>query len=200
MKYEYEYGILELREHSSGNYQHRTKYNATVSDLTVALAVDFQTAGEKLTKRVSKDKYLGFLLSETFGEHPLHIAAKIKKWCIDKDVRTLNIAGNGIYTLAKYDWSQEKINIFIYTVLKALKNSGITKIVSGGQTGVDYAGLVAGYSLGYDVCGTFPKGFRQRDQYGVDYTQTELEVRRRIMNDAVNLPEFIFEQKSVFFD
>ena len=195
-----DYGTLELLEHISSNYQYRTQYNATVADLTVAFAVDFQTAGERLTKKVSKDKYLGFLLSDTVGEHPLHIAAKIKKWCIDKEVRTLNIAGNGLYTLCEYDWTQEKINIFMYTVLKALKNSSITKIISGGQTGVDYAGLVAGYSLGYAVCGTFPKGFRQRNEEGIDYTQTEVEVRRRIIDDASKLPEVFAGQKSIFFD
>lgn len=88
----------------------------------------------------------------------------------------------------------------MYTVLKALKNSSITKIISGGQTGVDYAGLVAGYSLGYAVCGTFPKGFRQRNEEGIDYTQTEVEVRRRIIDDASKLPEVFAGQKSIFFD
>ena len=192
-------GTLELNEHSSSNYQHRTNYNATVADLTVAFAVDFETAGEKLTKKVSKDKYLRFLISDT-GEHPIHIAAKIKQWCVNKNVKTINIAGNGLYTLSQHNWTQEKTNIFIYSVLKALKNSMITKIVSGGQTGVDYAGIVAGYSLGYDVCGTFPKRFRQRDQYGIDFTQTEIEVKRKILHDALNLQECWSENKSVFFD
>jgi hypothetical protein len=84
-------------EHNSVGYQARTKHNADSAGLTVAIAADFSTAGEKLTAKVSEGKYLPIALD---------VAAKTAGTRIAKAMRqmgtsTLNVAGNGIYTLGQ---------------------------------------------------------------------------------------------------
>ena len=41
--------------------------------------------------------------------------------------------------------------------------SGVTKIISGGQTGVDEAGLIAGRKLGLNIGGTAPKNYKRNN-------------------------------------
>ena len=50
---------------TSGNnsYPSRTRENANWSDITIALAQDFNTAGEKLTKRAAGNKYVSSILA-----------------------------------------------------------------------------------------------------------------------------------------
>lgn len=72
----------------------------------------------------------------------------------------LNVAGNGIYTLIKKGVEQETINQYVYDVVSLVhKHWPLDKIVSGGQTGVDTAGLVTGCALDIDTVGHGPKGF-----------------------------------------
>jgi hypothetical protein len=47
----------------------------------------------------------------------------------------------------------------------------ITKIISGGQTGADQAGLAAGKELGLETGGWMPKGFRTDDGARLDFKQ-----------------------------
>lgn len=52
---------------TSGNnsYPSRTRENANWSDITIALAQDFNTAGERLTKNAAGNKYVSFTLAAT---------------------------------------------------------------------------------------------------------------------------------------
>jgi hypothetical protein len=47
----------------------------------------------------------------------------------------------------------------------------VTKIISGGQTGADQAGLAAGKELGLETGGWMPKGFRTDDGARLDFKQ-----------------------------
>ncbi len=170
---------LVIQEHSSPKYSPRTFANAKVADLTVAFAVEFCTAGEKCTHKAAGDRYVSI---DILRSSPIEAARVLWKHCNRWEVQTLNIAGNGIYTLANHEWSQERINQYVYDVLAILtKYLPIFKIVSGGQTGVDIAGLVAAYKLGIPCVGTLPKGFIQRDFSGRDREYP----KERIVNDII---------------
>ena len=64
----------------------------------------------------------------------------------------LNIAGNGIYTLvqANSEATQADVNNLVEEILKKFIQEGITiaEIRSGGQTGIDEAGIIAAQRLG----------------------------------------------------
>lgn len=172
--------LLTIQEHSSTKYSPRTYANAKVADLTVAFAVNFDTAGEKCTHKAAGAEYAAFPLK--FNPSSLDQARYLWKYCKHYKVETLNIAGNGIQTLMSFDWDQVRINQYIYEVIKHVRpHHPISKIVSGGQTGVDLAGLVAAYKLGIPCVGTLPKGFMQRDAFGRDRWYTE----EQIVNDII---------------
>jgi hypothetical protein len=65
-------------------------------------------------------------------------------------------------------------------VAKVAEHWSITKIVSGGQTGADIAGLVAAVALQIPAIGTLPHGFRQRDEQGNDHRHTEATIHAQI--------------------
>lgn len=133
---------------SSTSYPVRTRENAEWSDITIALAEDFSTAGERLTQRVAGTKYVSHSLSSS--NNPQAIADSIYDQIASKgkvkDLK-LNIAGNGIYTLNQ---PQEYYNNLLTEVLSILQSKGVTisAIRSGGQTGIDEAGIIAAQRLG----------------------------------------------------
>lgn len=132
---------------SSTSYSVRTRENAEWSDITIALAEDFSTAGERLTQRVAGTKYVSHSLSSS--NNPQAIADSIYDQIASKgkvkDLK-LNIAGNGIYTLNQ---PQEYYNNLLTEVLSILQSKGVTisAIRSGGQTGIDEAGIIAAQRL-----------------------------------------------------
>ena len=134
---------MRIIEHSSESYAPRTYVNAGRADLTIAFAMDFNTAGEKLTRKAAGTKYLAMGLDRD----SVMAAREVWKACRDAGKGdkplVLNIAGNGIYTLAKQGWTQEEVNKYIYDILALVtKHWPIEMIVSGGQTGIDLAGGV----------------------------------------------------------
>lgn len=132
---------------SSTSYPVRTRENAEWSDITIALAENFSTAGEKLTQRVAGTKYVSHSLSNS--NDPQTIADSIYDQIVAKgkvkDLK-LNIAGNGIYSLTQ---SQEYYNNLLTEVLSILQSKGVTisAVRSGGQTGIDEAGIIAAQRL-----------------------------------------------------
>lgn len=170
-------GII-IREHKSPSYAPRTWANAAEADVTIALAVDYTTAGERLTHKAAGDKkYLKLPLSYYWLENARTLFKRIPK----HSLITLNIAGNGIYTLAKHGWTQEEVNVQIWCMIEQVHQfRPIGKIISGGQTGVDLAGGYAGWKLGIDTVLTLPKGFKQRHEDGIDRDHTEDEIRKQI--------------------
>lgn len=187
---------MKLIAHSSPKYRARTEHNATSADLTVAWAEDFDSAGERLTKKLAGDKYLATHLSTD----PVHAARILYKQCRDRGVRVLNIAGNGIYSLSDKGWSQGTLNFWVYQVLALVhKHYPLEMVISGGQTGVDFAGGVAAEVLGLNPVMTFPKDFLQRTLTVHDFTQTEANVMAEVERQVEDLKLRIqaYEQEHV---
>lgn len=161
-------------------YPPRTAHNARTGDLTIAFAEDFESLGEIRTKKAVVEARKIYL--------PIHLqtnkrqaSIEIFRICRDNNVSVINIAGNGIYSLKEHGWTQESLNQWVYDVLKPVcENLPIVQIVSGGQTGVDFAGGVAGEVLGLNPVMTFPKGFLQRTLSSYAYTQTEENVLKTV--------------------
>lgn len=170
---------LVLVEHKSPSYGPRTFHNAMSAELTVAIAVDFNTFGEKLTHKAAGGNYLAI----SYEMDSVSAARLLYRELFRRKAKTLNVAGNGIYTFAKHGIKQHSINMHLYFILGLTnKHYPIKKIISGGQTGMDIAGGIVGCKLGIPVEMTFPKGFRQRDEHGVDSDHTEAEIRQQVLN------------------
>lgn len=177
---------LTIQEHSSNKYTPRTYANAKSAELTVAIAADFTTAGEKCTHRAAGDNYLPLWYFTT----PLLASRELYKACKRFNVKTLNVAGNGIYTLEKYNLTQKEVNQRVYDIISLVhKHYPIEKIISGGQTGVDMAGLVTAVKLGIPCVGTLPKGFIMRDSGGVDKSYQKQQVVSSILAMSMEIEE-----------
>ena len=174
-------GLLRLVEHSSDRYPPRTFANAKAADLTVAFAQDFGTKGEQLTKRAAGDAYLAVPLDEP----PLVAARRIWSACKRHDARVLNVAGNGIYTLAPEGWTQALLDSHIFEILsKVSQHWPLERVVSGGQTGVDQSGLTVAVALGLEAVGTLPAGFLRRGLSNRDERCPKGDVERDVLEGA----------------
>lgn len=174
--------------HKDETYPPRTYQNAGGADLTVAFAEDFSSKGEQLTKKAAREKYLAISLDMP----AIEAARLLYKDCKKRGVKVLNIAGNGIYTLKDYGWRQEHLNLWMYQVLDLVhKHYPLEMVISGGQTGVDFAGGVAGELLGLNPVMTFPKGFLQRTLTKYAHTQTEVEVLAEVERQVGELTSMI---------
>lgn len=175
-----------IQEHSSASYAPRTFINAQRADLTFALAADLTTAGEVLTHKAAGEKYLGVQLIK--GRSYITVARLLYKELVSRNADTLNIAGNGMYTLVKYNFTQEEVNQYVYNIIsKVHEYYPIKEIYTGGQTGVDLAGAIAGAALDIPTEITMPKGFRQRNSFGKDITQSKNAVALQILNGATRI-------------
>lgn len=176
--------LLTINEHRSSSYSGRTVFNIKAAHLTVAIAMNFETAGEILTRQHARANYIGIPLSEAS-----HIAGKLLVGAMQQQrATTLNIAGNGIYTLADHGWTQDSINQHLADVLWPVRHI-VEQIVCGGQTGVDHAGAVAGVALGIPVVVTMPKGFKRRDARGRDSDHSHHEIFDEIVRQAHEIRE-----------
>lgn len=174
---------LSVTESNASGYRQRTQRNANAADVTIAFAVDYETAGERLTRNVAGDKYVRY--DGALGDFVNAIVAKLKA----VNGTSINVAGNGIYTWAKEGRSQEWVNKAMHKVLSQVKEAypKLTTIVTGGQTGTDIAGAIAGRALGLTVDVHMPKGFRQRNAEGVDFNQTAADVENYINTEAAKI-------------
>lgn len=69
------------------------------------------------------------------------------------------------------------VNNLVYILLEPLVKCGaVTKVVSGGQSGADVAGLIAGAKLGVETHGLWPAGYKMRFENGVDVTHTPEQI------------------------
>ena len=164
-------GIIFLEEKSRG-YKVRTIKNAS-ADVTIAMAIDFNSAGEKLTKQsvlFQGKKYIPISLTT------LNISDELVNNIIDSlntiKAKTINIAGNGLYTF-KGIYNQEQLDNYVYELLSKvlLSDKLITKIEvlrTGGQTGIDTSGAKAGVKLNIPTIILAPKGWKYRDISGKD--------------------------------
>lgn len=176
---------MELTVKSYGiGYGPRTGLNARSAEMTIAFAVNFGTGGERLTKKVSGDHYLAI----TIPFSPKKAAGTILSMMRDHNFSILNIAGNGMHTLSHHKHTQEDVNQLMYETLGIVHHvKEITKIISGGQTGIDTAGAVSAVALNIDAVITFPSGYLQRWQDGVDIKGSESEMKQQINDYAKNI-------------
>lgn len=179
---------LIIKELGDG-YPPRTIHNATNASLTVAFACDFKTAGEQLTKKVSKN-----YVSIPLGLHPNYTEnLDLKKKSFDSVVLLnnfntpiINIAGNTLSTLLINFITQERINLIVFDFLSEVyPKCPKLEIVCGGQTGADIAGAVAGVTMGLRTVVTMPLGFM--DERG---KHTEDHIRSLIKGMSDNLKTF----------
>jgi len=176
---------LILEENSSSNYQPRTEENAKNADLTIAIALDFKTAGEVLTKQLVDKHGKKFIAVRPEGdiiEKAKKIVDKINEFQLPAQI-TLNIAGNGLYTM-RGALNQTQADEFAYLLLKAITQdfrlkSKITTVRTGGQTGFDEAGAKAALTLGIKTIVHMPKGFRIRNEKEGEITMSEEHARLR---------------------
>lgn len=171
--------LINIVEHKSPSYGPRTYANAAQGDFTIAFAVDFFTAGERLTKKAAqRNCFIEAPLLNEMREVPVrqHIDLIINT-IRQHPSPSLNIAGNGIYTLTRFGFDQARVNVYIYEVLKAVhQKTPIREIICGGQTGADIAGAVAAKALGIPCIVRMPRGFRQRFEDGVDVNSDPKEL------------------------
>jgi hypothetical protein len=175
---------LRLLTDLSYSYVPRTTANAEAADVTVAFAVDFNTGGEKLTRAKAGPRYVGI----PFGSDVAAAAEKLADFIVKREGTSLNVAGNGIYTLTEHGVSQARANKWVLDVLAlVVKKVTLADLRSGGQTGIDQAGLVAALVLGIPALGYYPKNFRRRNAKGEEFTSTEPAVRKELEQQAAAL-------------
>lgn len=159
----------------STTYRQRTVDNAQATDITLAFAVDFSTAGERATKTAAGGKY--YPVSIDGAVTPRQVASGIEDALVSafgradaKQPRTLNIAGNGLATLSSRGMTQERVNTLLYEALRIVTADGyrITSVRSGGQTGIDEAGIYAAARLGIPARVHTTRDWKWRAEDGVD--------------------------------
>jgi hypothetical protein len=188
--------MIVFKANEKSGYRDRTIQNAS-ADVTIAIALDFNSAGEKLTKKAVLEQgklYFPIDLGH-FGlnERALDVVSRLGLLIKDlnKSEITLNIAGNGLYTLRQtVIKNQSTCDYFTYCILKHLvneldrhKENGLfdTKIVSvrtGGQSGFDEAGAKAAVKLGIPTLVHAPNDWVYRDIDGVDHYGEETFKKR----------------------
>jgi hypothetical protein len=175
---------LKISQTSSRKYPDRTEINAKSSGLTLAIAIDFDSPGEKLTKRLADPNYLAVHIDDD----PLEAARELYKQLRARNARTLNVAGNSIVTFKEYGWTQEMINERTFAIIaKVHEHWTLEYVRSGGQTGTDMAGGIAGVALGIPTEMTFPKGLLQRYEFGKDKEHTEQEIIDQVVEGVAAL-------------
>ncbi len=177
--------MIELKEHKSSSYAPRTYHNAS-QGVTLAVAVNHYTAGEKLTQKAAGDKIVK--IDYFHGMDELYPARALYVMLKKQECPVVNVAGNGIYTLATKGVTQKDINQYVYNILKKVhEHLPLSCIVSGGQTGADLAGLVAGYKLGIQTTGMWPNGYKMRFEDGKDVNMNKEEILKMIIEYAEEL-------------
>ena len=181
--------MINFIEDRCTNYQHRTFLNVDNAEFTLIFAIDLSTAGEKCTLNACRNcerPAAPFLIGKD-GKISTDQMSKLEttiQYLKENNCTSLNIAGNGIYTFAKYGITQKRLNELVTNFIYHLISAGckITSLRSGGQTGADEAGLIAGDRLGLVTTCLCPKGWRFRDINNQDIKSEEL-FRERFKND-----------------
>lgn len=169
---------LEIHEHTSPKYPPRTWANAARAHLTAAFALDFSTGGETLTRKAAGENYIAVKLTTS----PQTAAMYLIDYRERKSPRSiLNIAGNGMHTLGRHLWTQERVNRWIFHALKPVhQHEPIEHIVTGGQTGVDIAGAIVAVALGIACTVNMPRGLIQRNERGYDAPHTTEQIMAQV--------------------
>lgn len=168
--------LLVFKECHLKGYAPRTRLNAK-ADLTIAIARDYDTAGERLTRRVVHENGKAFCevpydhVAHGFGASEVVDRLNALGEVLGRDAVSVNIAGNGLYTLRES--RQEQVDAHVYRLLGAVVEHPalrvrIASVCSGGQTGLDEAGVKAAILLGIPARIIAPKGWLFRGANGRD--------------------------------
>ena len=158
---------------SEGGYKQRTVENANADDVdyTFQFALDFGTPGERATASAAGDTLVpvklpsvggtAFIESKAIEDAVNQILSVLPKDVLDGKEIGVNIAGNGITTLLPKGVTQELANRFLINVFTSLKLHGVNvkSIRSGGQTGIDEAGMAVSVALGLPMTVHAPTGW-----------------------------------------
>lgn len=183
------YSNIIFTQSSSIGYRQRTIENAQSADMTIAFAVDFNTAGERLTKNATEQAgklyqpidisniSTNFSTSSSTADITVN---NIVSGLNTVNAKSINIAGNGIYTFVTRGLTQEQIDTLVYEMLNRIVNNPnlknrIEKIITGGQTGIDEAGAKAGARLGIYTEVHAPKDWVYRTVDGIDHKGKDAE-------------------------
>jgi hypothetical protein len=180
---------LTLELSNKVGYGPRTRENVAQSDMTLAIASDFSTAGERLTLKCAKEhgrtiiqvphNAIDFDKRVDWFIYMINTVASQKQYPL-----TLNGAGNGVYTLESK--RQEDADAFAFKFMQAAikhtdKRFMMALVRSGGQTGYDVAIVKAAMALGIPAmihCARTKGGkFLIRGADGRDMGLTEQEYR-----------------------
>lgn len=172
---------LEIWAHEDAGYRKRTTANAEC-DVTMAVAADYSTGGERLTKQMAGARYIALPLYLDAPE----AGARLAQFMKERGAKSLNVAGNGIYTMNEKGWTQGAVDQWIFDCLRIAHGiQPIWRIQSGGQTGADMSGAFAARALDIPAKILFPKGFKQR---GIDQND--------FLNDPTQLLALIDKRSS----
>ncbi len=179
------HGILFTKSKQTG-YPSRTKRNAQ-ADLTIAIAINYESGGEIATKKFVTDN------GKRYHKVPwneLHTPSEMKR-LVNETIdlinkykpEEINIAGNGLDTFAKNGIEQSDVDEIVHEFLeKVLKNPKLTYrprlVRSGGQSGVDEAGVKAAVKIGYDAEIHAPADWLYKDKHGQTPKMTDARKER----------------------
>ena len=164
--------MIEFKTHPDWGYRPRTIENCS-ADATIAFAVFPNTAGEILTKNsVKQQRKLFFFVDLGNPKHGWNDLGGTRDRFIDSfesgKIKTLNIAGNGLYTLRGY-FTQNECDEIVYDFLSSIKEINELELIrSGGQSGFDESGLKAAVKLGIPALCLAPSNWMFRNENGVD--------------------------------
>ena len=176
--------MINLREHKSSSYAPRTYHNAS-QGITLAIAADFSTAGEKLTTKAAGEGRIIHVDAKHFAETWLPSARALYRILRDTNCKVVNVAGNGIYTLSKHGITQIMMNDMVRQILFQVdQHWKLDHVVSGGQSGADLAGLISAEKIGIDSTGMWPNSYKMRFEDGVDRNHTQQEIMEIISQYA----------------
>lgn len=176
--------MISFIEHPHTGYALRTYTNCKESQLTIAFATDFSTAGEVLTRKASYGAGCAYVAVELYKLRTMQSDLEKVRVAIAKNgYHKLHIAGNGIYTLKESGITQQNIDDFIFNfmelVIDKIQLRDDWVIRTGGQTGVDESGtkFADEQKVNDNIC-CFPKGWMFRNEKGWDI-KSALEFKAR---------------------
>lgn len=162
---------IRFVECSLPGYKARTVGNAS-AQMTIAIAVDFTTLGERATKKAVDDHEMKYIPVNYNQLNNLGVIDRVAQFISVIQPKDINIAGNGIYSLPDpQNVVDEKVFDFLSSVFILAKYAP-NLIRSGGQSGIDEAGLKAASLLknvfNISALCYAPKGWVFRDKDGYD--------------------------------
>ncbi len=178
--------MITFKEHTIPGYKARTVENAK-ANVTIAIASDFTTAGERCTRnavKIAGKQYIPIEYHLIRNDTSRYRAAtNLLHNTLNYSVETLNIAGNGIYSL--FGEKQEAVDEYVFDLLNmfvGLRKQIIAPIPllikSGGQTGIDEAGLKAAVRLNIPALCLAPMDWLFRTVDGRDVRDEKLFKQR----------------------